>query len=58
MDSAVKAGADRLELCSNLGVGGGTTPSLGLLKAVKRAVPGVPIMVGTALNDSQQPAEA
>ncbi|KAK0505703.1 CutC family-domain-containing protein [Armillaria luteobubalina] len=32
--NAVQAGADRLELCSNLGLGGGTTPSLGLLKAV------------------------
>ncbi|KII93603.1 hypothetical protein PLICRDRAFT_171335 [Plicaturopsis crispa FD-325 SS-3] len=42
--SAVRAGADRLELCGNLGLGGGTTPSLGLLKSVQAAVPGVPIM--------------
>ena len=42
---AVLGGASRLELCGNLGLGGGTTPSLGLLKAVQRAVPGIPIMV-------------
>ncbi|KAK0465551.1 copper homeostasis CutC domain-containing protein [Desarmillaria tabescens] len=41
----VQAGADRLELCGNLGLGGGTTPSLGLLKAVLKAAPDVPIMV-------------
>ncbi|KAG2756466.1 hypothetical protein P692DRAFT_20484578 [Suillus brevipes Sb2] len=41
---AVEAGADRLELCSNLGLGGGTTPSLGLLKAIGKVVPTVPIM--------------
>ncbi|KAG5647745.1 hypothetical protein DXG03_008468 [Asterophora parasitica] len=35
--TAKQAGADRLELCANLGLGGGTTPSLGLLKAVQRA---------------------
>lgn len=34
-----------MELCGNLALGGGTTPSLGLLKAVSKAVPGVPIMV-------------
>lgn len=42
---AVEAGADRLELCSNLGLGGGTTPSLGLLKSIGKVVPTVPIMV-------------
>lgn len=42
---AVKAGADRLELCSNLGLGGGTTPTLGLLKVIGKVVPTVPIMV-------------
>ncbi|EKM84040.1 hypothetical protein AGABI1DRAFT_110635 [Agaricus bisporus var. burnettii JB137-S8] len=43
--SAVEGGADRLELCANLGAGGGTTPSLGLLKMVKQAVKDTPIMV-------------
>jgi hypothetical protein len=38
-------GANRIELCGNLGLGGGTTPSIGLLKAVKKAIPNVPIMV-------------
>lgn len=41
---AVQAGADRLELCANLGLGGGTTPSLGLLKAVLKAASETPIM--------------
>ncbi|KAJ7459094.1 copper homeostasis CutC domain-containing protein [Mycena galericulata] len=36
--NAVRGGADRLEVCGNLGVGGGTTPSLGLLKSIQRAV--------------------
>ncbi|KAI0828852.1 copper homeostasis CutC domain-containing protein [Trametes gibbosa] len=48
VDSAVRAvrgGADRLELCGNLGLGGGTTPSLGLFKAVRDATPdGIQIM--------------
>jgi len=43
--AAVRGGADRLELCGNLGVGGGTTPSVGLFKRVKQAVPAVPLMV-------------
>ncbi|KAG0707437.1 copper homeostasis CutC domain-containing protein [Suillus ampliporus] len=43
--AAVEAGADRLELCSNLGLGGGTTPSIGLFKAIRKAAPTVPIMV-------------
>ncbi|EKM61594.1 uncharacterized protein PHACADRAFT_248282 [Phanerochaete carnosa HHB-10118-sp] len=42
---AVKGGADRLELCGNLALGGGTTPSVGLYKAVREAVPNVPLMV-------------
>ncbi|KAG1813341.1 copper homeostasis protein CutC [Suillus subaureus] len=42
---AVEAGVDRLELCSNLGLGGGTTPSLGLLKAIRKVAPTIPIMV-------------
>ncbi|KAH8102409.1 copper homeostasis CutC domain-containing protein [Cristinia sonorae] len=43
--AAVNGGADRLELCGNLGLGGGTTPSLGLFKSIKRVAPDVPIMV-------------
>ncbi|MEX0291145.1 MAG: copper homeostasis protein CutC [Flavobacteriaceae bacterium] len=35
--NAEKAGADRLELCSELGVGG-ITPSYGLLKSIKRVI--------------------
>ncbi|KAN0138242.1 Copper homeostasis CutC domain containing protein [Lactarius tabidus] len=42
--SAAGAGADRLEVCGNLGIGGGTTPSLGLIRAIQRAVPHIPIM--------------
>ncbi|KAH9849216.1 copper homeostasis CutC domain-containing protein [Lenzites betulinus] len=43
---AIRGGADRLELCGNLGLGGGTTPSLGLFKAARDAAPdGIPIMV-------------
>ncbi|KAI0654480.1 copper homeostasis CutC domain-containing protein [Cubamyces menziesii] len=44
--AAVRGGADRLELCGNLALGGGTTPSIGLFKAVRVAAPqGLPIMV-------------
>lgn len=43
--SAVNGGADRLELCGSLAAGGGVTPSLGLFKAIVRAVPNVPVMV-------------
>ncbi|KAH9059124.1 copper homeostasis CutC domain-containing protein [Lactarius vividus] len=42
--SAAGAGANRLEVCGNLGIGGGTTPSLGLVRAIQRAVPHIPIM--------------
>ena len=42
---AHRGGADRLELCGNLGVGGGTTPSIGLFKRVRSAIPRTPIMV-------------
>ncbi|KAH8987754.1 hypothetical protein EDB86DRAFT_2949257 [Lactarius hatsudake] len=43
--SAAGAGANRLEVCGNLAIGGGTTPSLGLVRAIQRAVPHIPIMV-------------
>ena len=43
--SAAHGGADRLEVCGNLGIGGGTTPSLGLVRAVQKAVPSLQIMV-------------
>ncbi|KAF8215855.1 CutC family-domain-containing protein [Mycena galopus ATCC 62051] len=42
--NAVRGGADRLEVCGNLGVSGRTTPSLGLLKAIQNSVD-VPLMV-------------
>ncbi|KAI9438441.1 copper homeostasis CutC domain-containing protein [Lactarius psammicola] len=42
--SAAGAGANRLEVCGNLGIGGGTTPSLGLVRAIQRAEPHIPIM--------------
>jgi copper homeostasis protein CutC/predicted NAD/FAD-dependent oxidoreductase len=41
--TAVSAGADRLELCADLGCGG-VTPSLGMFRAVRDAV-GVPVYV-------------
>lgn len=42
---AVRGGANRLELCGNIGLGGGTTPSMGLFKQVKRLTSGARIMV-------------
>ena len=41
--AAAEGGADRVELCANL-VEGGTTPSTGMIRAVRRAVD-LPIMV-------------
>ncbi|RXW22666.1 hypothetical protein EST38_g3172 [Candolleomyces aberdarensis] len=44
--NAVHGGADRLEVCANLGVGGGTTPSPGLVRSIQKAVKdSVPLMV-------------
>lgn len=43
--SAVKGGADRLEVCANLGAGGGTTPSVGLVRSIQKALRDVPLMV-------------
>jgi copper homeostasis protein len=43
--SAIRGGADRLELCANLANGGGTTPSLGLLTAVQNTTGDALIMV-------------
>ena len=43
--SAIRGGADRLELCANLANGGGTTPSLGLLTAVQNTIGDALIMV-------------
>jgi hypothetical protein len=48
--SAARGGADRLEVCGNLGSGGGTTPSLGLVRAIQKALPHLPIMVGPSLS--------
>jgi len=45
LPSAIQGGATRLELCGNLGIGGGTTPSIGLLRSVKKVLPEVNIMV-------------
>lgn len=43
--AAARGGADRLELCGNLALGGGTTPSLGLFRRIRQTVRNVPIMV-------------
>ncbi|KAJ3829867.1 copper homeostasis CutC domain-containing protein, partial [Lentinula raphanica] len=45
--NAIRGGANRLELCGNVGLGGGTTPSFGLVRIIHRAVESfqVPIMV-------------
>lgn len=41
----MSGGANRLELCSNLGLGGGTTPSLGLYRSVRKVAKDVPVAV-------------
>jgi hypothetical protein len=52
--SAARGGADRLEVCGNLGIGGGTTPSLGLVRAIQKALPHLPIMVGCTLSITEE----
>ncbi|EJD54543.1 hypothetical protein AURDEDRAFT_51653 [Auricularia subglabra TFB-10046 SS5] len=42
--AAVTGGADRLEVCANLGAGGGATPSIGLIRTLKRRFPDTPLM--------------
>jgi copper homeostasis protein CutC len=42
---ATKGGCTRLELCGNLGIGGGTTPSVGLLRTIRKTLPDAQIMV-------------
>ncbi|KAF8258581.1 copper homeostasis CutC domain-containing protein [Lactarius quietus] len=42
--SAADAGADRLEVCGNLNIGGGTTPSHGLIRRIQSALTHMPIM--------------
>lgn len=44
----MNGGADRLEVCANLGVGGGTTPSIGLVRSIQKAVKDVPLMVSNS----------
>lgn len=48
--SAIRGGADRLELCANLANGGGTTPSLGLLTAVQNTIGDALIMVRDSVS--------
>lgn len=43
--AAIEGGADRLEICGNLPLCGGSTPSLGLVKVIKKTFPLVPLMV-------------
>jgi len=43
--SAVRGRANRFEVCGCLGLGGGTTPSLGLVRSIKKALPDIPTMV-------------
>ncbi|KAG8747896.1 hypothetical protein FRC10_010515 [Ceratobasidium sp. 414] len=43
--SAVEGGADRLEICGNLPLCGGSTPSVGLVRLIRKRLPLVPLMV-------------
>jgi copper homeostasis protein len=43
---AVEGGAHRLEICGNLPLYGGTTPSLGLVRLIQKSYPSMPLMVG------------
>ncbi|CAE6434545.1 unnamed protein product [Rhizoctonia solani] len=43
--AAVEGGAHRLEICGNLPLFGGTTPSLGLVRLVQKYLPSIPLMV-------------
>jgi hypothetical protein len=47
--SAVNGGADRLEICANIGLGGGTTPSLGLVRTILQRYPSIPLMARSFL---------
>jgi copper homeostasis protein CutC len=55
--SAARGGADRLEVCGNLGIGGGTTPSLGLVRAIQKATPNLEIMVGPSFISATGPRD-
>ena len=56
--SAVVGGANRLEVCANLTIGGGTTPSVGLVLAIAKAVPNVPLMVRELPHTRSDPTSA
>ncbi|CAE6521655.1 unnamed protein product [Rhizoctonia solani] len=43
--AAVEGGAHRLEICGNLPIFGGTTPSIGLVKLIQQHFPYIPLMV-------------
>ncbi|CAE6522237.1 unnamed protein product [Rhizoctonia solani] len=43
--AAVEGGAHRLEVCGNLPLFGGTTPSLGLVRLIQKYFPSIPLMV-------------
>ncbi|KAG9127280.1 hypothetical protein FRC07_015038 [Ceratobasidium sp. 392] len=43
--AAVEGGADRLEICGNLALCGGSTPSVGLVRQIRKRLPSLPLMV-------------